>query len=700
MEYNEKEFAKSANKKAMGMWLVMLVVLSAAYYLEITKGLKTVQYFIIMELFCWLPFVIGLIVLKVKGWHTKIYQDIVGFGYGLFYLYIMLTSPGTLAFTYILPLMSMLIIFKNRNFIIRCGMLNLIVLVITIVRNYMNGMNSPSDISNFEIQFGMILFCYIGYVVAINHMSKSDNAMLESVKSNLAKVITTVEQVKGASNEVVDGVTVVRELAEENKEGASIVVQSMEQLAQNNLVLSEKIDSSMRMTEDIDNQVGNVAGLVGHIVDISEKSAIHANKSSQELENAVASTNVMAKLSSDVEVILKEFRNQFDRVKQETGTIENISSQTNLLALNASIEAARAGESGKGFAVVADEIRNLSMGTHTSSDSIMEALKLLEDTSDKMTESITTILNLIAETLETMKNVNQSVGMIADDSKQLGGEIQVVDSAMKRVESSNKNMVDNMKQVQDIMVTITESVIDSETTTTTMLSKYEETARNVINIENVVGRLVEELGAGGFMSIEDVEKGMNLQLIEMGSSNEYHTEVAEVKDGRILIAADMPTATFLGDNLKKKKYEIQIIVNNTVYKWRDVPVNKLEQNGKSCYQLLVEGNPQVLNRRKYPRFAMTNPCEIVLKEQKKSFKGKVVNISAGGFAFACNDKEFADAPGKLIQMTINNFELLQGKPLTGIGIRSTNDNGTYIVGCRMLEDNEDILNYVKERVAN
>ena len=155
-------------------------------------------------------FVPGLVVLKVKGWHTNLYQDIVGFGYGFFYLYIMMTSPGTLAFTYILPLMSMLIIYKNRNFIIRCGVLSVIIIVATIIRNYMNGMNTPSDISNFEIQFAIIVFCYVGYIIAINHLITSDGAMLDSVKDNLARVITTVEQVKGASNVVVDGVVVDR----------------------------------------------------------------------------------------------------------------------------------------------------------------------------------------------------------------------------------------------------------------------------------------------------------------------------------------------------------------------------------------------------------------------------------------------------------------------------------------------------------
>ena len=116
MNYDEKKFAASANKKTMGMWLAMLVVLSGAYAMEVVKGLKTPTYFLIMELIAWVPFIIGLIVVKIRGWKSSAYHNIAGFGYGFFYLFIMLTSPGTLAFTYILPLVSMFVIYKNRNF--------------------------------------------------------------------------------------------------------------------------------------------------------------------------------------------------------------------------------------------------------------------------------------------------------------------------------------------------------------------------------------------------------------------------------------------------------------------------------------------------------------------------------------------------------------------------------------------------------
>lgn len=693
MGYYEKEFAKKANKKAMIMWMILILVFSIVYIVEVAKGQKTLLFFVGMELVSWGPFVLGLMVIKLKGWQTKLYQDIACIGYGLYYLYIMLASEEMLVFTYVLPMVGIMIIFKNQGLILRCGAFNVVLLSVCIIRNCMNGMNSPQEIFDYEMQVGIILLCYMGYIVSIKHLSVSDSTLLESIKDNLDKVTTTVEKVKIASNSVVDGVTVVRELADENREGAKQVVESMGDLAEKNRMLSQRIDSSMEMTKDIDQQVENVASLVENIVQISEKSEEHANSSAIELEKVVESTNAMAKLSTEVETVLNEFKNQFERVKQETGTIENISSQTNLLALNASIEAARAGEAGKGFAVVADEIRNLSMGTQNSSNSIMEELKNLEDTSDKMTESITTILKLISETLETMQAVNSSVRMIADDSKELGNEIQIVDDAMKSVEGSNKNMVENMNQVQDIMVTMTESVVESENTTNSMLSKYEETARNVINIEGVVGALVEELGEGGFMSEQDIEEGMKVKLAEEGSNRELHTEVAEIREGCIWIPSDARTDLFLEGEIKKKRYVAQIVVNNSVYVWEHAFIGRKD---KMTYELELEGTPKVVNRRKHPRLPMTNSCDILLKSKNHSFAGRMVNISAGGFAFACRGQEFADAKGEVVQITIKDFALLNDKPLTGVVIRSSNDNGTYVVGCRMPEDHLEIQKYVKE----
>ena len=146
------------------------------------------------------------------------------------------------------------------------------------------------------------------------------------------------------------------------------------------------------------------------------------------------------------------------------------------------------------------------MGTKTSSGRIRDALDHLEETSEKMTKSITKTLEMIRMTREKLTQVQESVTSITDDSKKLGQNIGVIDGAMKEVEASNSDMVENMKQICDTMEVMTECINQSDEASRTMLSKYEESSVNVDKIESVVGKLMEELGSGGFMGIGDAQR--------------------------------------------------------------------------------------------------------------------------------------------------------------------------------------------------
>ena len=694
MTYDENVFKEKANRKARKIWIVFAVLLSANYGSDASGGLYPTTSYLIFLALCWLPLIFGEVLLRVKGWATELYRYDLVIGYGIFYTFVICTTASPIAFTYILPVTSLLVLYKNRKFMIDCGIANALIIVGAAVYRYMLGFNSASDMKNYQLQLSCIVLCYICYVMSIRHLNESDGAMTDSIKADLHRVVTTVEQVKSSSNIILDGITVVRELASENKHGSDIVMLGMNELTDNNNMLLDRTTSSTQMTSDIRAQVENVVALIGEMVTLVEKTQSHSGVSAEDLKSLVNTAATMSQLSTELENVLENFRQEFEMVKQETGTIEKITNQTNLLALNASIEAARAGEAGKGFAVVADQIRTLSTETHASSEQIRNALSRLDATSAKMTSSIEETLKLIQITLEKVTQTGDNVNQIASDSVQLGNHIQVVDNAIKEVESSNTQLVSNMEQVSNIVDTITTCITHSSRTSERMLSKYQETADNINTIEDVMENMMCDLGVGGFMGIEDVKPGMkiDLQLVDQKDDKYLGELIEQIPEG--LLVSCQKKLTINGS----ASCMLQVTAGNILYCWDKAAISPAPESGEHAFKITITTRPRINNRRKYPRMDLNNTCTIKFKNSDTEYAATMENISANGFAFLATDKIFSQSKNAEVIITIHDFALPNHNELEGRIIRCSDDNGLYIVGCQMPEDNFYILEYVEKNL--
>lgn len=700
-EYDESFFRAKANKRAGITWLALIFIATIYYGIKTKNGEIARGYFIAFTVVGWVTYITGYIVSMIKGKAAKEYKWVLGICYLLFYAVIAWTALDKISYIFILPLLSILILYKDPKFIKMIMWFTLFVLISSnIYKGVAKGMMDFVASEECALQFAIVLCCFACTNMAIRHLVESDGALTGSIESELAQVVQTVEQVKDASNSIVDGVTVVRELADENKQGANNVVKDMGTLAKNNDILNDKTVSSIEMTKVIDTQVKDVSDLMEEFSKLIEKSVEHADLSADELTEVVDITNRMSVLSSKIETILETFKKEFENVKQETSTIEGITSQTNLLALNASIEAARAGEAGKGFAVVADQIRSLSSGTQDSSNSIMEALSHLEATSDEMLESITETVELIQLNIEKVSTVNKSVSDITSDATSLGDNIKIVDSAVKQVENSNETLTANMNQVGEIMQIMTESINNAEQTTKTMLSKYEASAKSATDIESVVGELMEELGIGGFMNVSDIKSGMKFRMViedQTNAKEEYTGEVVDRKDNNVYININNRAA--FDDKRRNLKCSFNAVVDNVLYCWNGIAIHNVKAGEKGQFKLTIDTNPQVYNRRKYPRMPLDNKCTISVDGTDITYYGHMVNISANGFAFSVNDSSFENMKGKNIVIEIDNFDVIKDKEIQGCIIRCSNDEGNYIVGCRMPEDSNEIKDYVNKNYS-
>ena len=696
MNYDANVFKAKANIKARRIWLVFSLLLTANYGTDAANGIYPKSSYIIFVALCWIPFFIGELFFRIKGKATDAYRLCLVIGYGIFYTFVICTTDSPISFTYILPVMSLLVLYKNKKFMINCGIANVLSVIVSDVYRYVVlGCRSDADMKNYQLQVACLLLCYICYVMSIRHLNESDGALNGSIKADLDRVVSTVEKVKTSSNSIMSGITVVRELASENKHGSDVIMLGMNELSSNNEDLRSHTASSTDMTTDISSQVEHVAQLIDDMVSLTSESQEHAYTSSSDLENLITTATTMSELSSEVEHILHDFESEFKTVKDQTSAIDNISSQTNLLALNASIEAARAGDAGKGFAVVAEQIRALSTETKTSSSEIQSALDRLAVISDKMLSSIGETLSLIQVTLDKITQTSESISLITSDSTQIEDHIHIIDTAIKDVESANKQLVSNMSQISDIVDTMTECITNSRDISSRIVSKYDESAVNINTMENTIQALMCELGIGGFMGVEDIMPGMKVQITMDGASAEvYHGEVEKQKDDRIEV--NLPKLN--SDLAKDRLCRMQITVGNVLYIWKDAKVVSSASQNSHLFEILVTSRPKIKNRRKYPRMDISNKCKIFVEETGKEIDGQLDNISANGFALLTKESYFKENKGAKIKITIEDFDLPKHNVLEGKVIRCSENEGVFIVGCQMPEDDNEIREYVNNSI--
>jgi len=701
-KHDQKYFDEKANRRAGTTWLTLLLIVTVFYAVKMMDGDVRKDWFILFTAVGWIEYLVSGIVLKVKGMDWSGYKWVLSIGYLFYWAIIAWTALDKTSYIFVLPIISVVILYKNPKLTKVMMWISLFILVTSnVYKGRVKDMMEYVSSIDCAIEFAITICCYVCTTMSIKHMKDSDDSLTASIQGNLERVVQTVETVKGASNAVVDGVTVVRELADENRSGAERVATDMNELAKESGSLYESTMSSVDMTAVIDTKVTNMAELMEQVVTLINASIEHANTSAEELVEVVETTNKMAELSAQVEAVLGEFKQEFANVKEETGTIEGITSKTNLLALNASIEAARAGEAGKGFAVVANEIRELSSGTQNSSGRIMQALSNLEETSEKMLDAITETIQLIQTNIEKVSYVERSVKDITNDASTLGVNIKDVDAAVKEVESSNKTLIENMDQVSELMGIMAERINRTDVTTREMLSKYEESAAGAEKIEAVVGKLMEELGLGGFMGIQDIRTGMKLSVTidADGEKKDFIGEVTGCDAKDIFVSIDSKGKEVLDKKHRSVDCQLRIVVDNVLYHWESIKLSLAELKDSGKYKLTVETAPMVYNRRKYPRMPLDNRCMVRIKGDADPHPGRMVNISANGFAFSIRDDVFAEMKGTDITVTIRDFDVLGDSVLEGCIIRTSNNDGEYIIGCRMPEDNQIIKDYVSKNFS-
>ena len=186
-KYDESFFRAKANRKAGGTWLVLAIIITIYYGIKMTKGEFATGYFIASMFVGWTGIVVTAVVLKVQGFASKSYKWVLGIGYMLFYAVIAWTALDQISYIFILPLLSILILYKDPKYIKVMMAVTLFVLFSSnTYKGIVIGMMDFVKSEECALQFAIVLCCYTCTNMAIKHLVESDGALTGSIEDNLA----------------------------------------------------------------------------------------------------------------------------------------------------------------------------------------------------------------------------------------------------------------------------------------------------------------------------------------------------------------------------------------------------------------------------------------------------------------------------------------------------------------------------------
>ena len=152
---------------------------------------------ITMAVVGWSTYITAGLFLKFKGMDFKGYKYIMGYGYLLFFAFISWPVLDEISYIFVLPLISILVLYKDRNYIKSMMITTLFVLIgSNMYKGLAKGMMEFVSSMDCAMQFVLVICCYACAMMSIKHLIESDGALTNSIEENLPLYVSLQTKTK------------------------------------------------------------------------------------------------------------------------------------------------------------------------------------------------------------------------------------------------------------------------------------------------------------------------------------------------------------------------------------------------------------------------------------------------------------------------------------------------------------------------
>lgn len=438
--------AKAMNKTAISCHTVIVVVLELAYLMEVVKGSRTVGYYFIFSMIAILPVVVELILYRREPSDQRL-KYVIGITYCLFYLFVVFTTVSMIAFTYIIPICLVLVLYSDVKLCAWVSGAGFAVNVVFLAWQGLAGNIAAEDMANYEIRVALLLLVAVFLCLSTKTLEKINASKLLELDQEKENVSTLLDKVMRVSGQMSDGILDMAGQMRELGEAVSETRNAMQEVSSGTNETAESIQNQLGKTEEIQNHIGEMADVMGAITQSMSVAKDSVRLGRENLNTLTSQMESSERAGTQAVEDMKELEEYTTNMQTIIDMITNVASQTSLLALNASIEAARAGEAGKGFAVVATEISNLANQTQGATVDITDVIR-------SVAEKLKIAVNAVEELMDSNRKQSESAVQAAESFERIAGGTDQVDEQIGRLDSSVKQLAEANKVIVESVQTI------------------------------------------------------------------------------------------------------------------------------------------------------------------------------------------------------------------------------------------------------
>lgn len=194
---------RKVNQSLIIGWAIIVAVLVAAYFGEFLKGTRSGGYLAGFTLVAALPMLVccGL---HFSGRVVHSLRYCIVAGYSIMYVFVLLTGQTTMVFTYIFPMLSLIVLYHQPNLVLGMGVLSLAANLVYDAKLLREGRVTVENSRDVEIQLALIVLCfgflYVGSRIYDSVCREHQASLREIEEKNQALQASTLETIATIAN--------------------------------------------------------------------------------------------------------------------------------------------------------------------------------------------------------------------------------------------------------------------------------------------------------------------------------------------------------------------------------------------------------------------------------------------------------------------------------------------------------------------